>query len=229
MDQASACAASLCLRWSPGRALSSAAIWCSPLKALRSGSQNAYENIRKRMIEIRKRNGALHLAVLRAGVIVADAVVEALGKRLFPVVSSMDRSQATAKMREMFAERDRRRAQCADNTVSKLGASAWSEDEIGLVSGMVSNSSSSAEARERAPAIRRELVGLNAIFDVYGKGGIARDPQIDGPIGQKGSERLAADVASTLISEVGRGEAVAALDPSIGFALALMDVNDRPH
>jgi S1-C subfamily serine protease len=33
-------------------------------------AQNAYENIRKRMIEVRDRNGSLHLTVLRAGVIV---------------------------------------------------------------------------------------------------------------------------------------------------------------
>lgn len=34
------------------------------------GSQNAYENIRKRMIQIRDRSGSLRLTVLRAGVIV---------------------------------------------------------------------------------------------------------------------------------------------------------------
>ena len=34
------------------------------------GAQNAYENIRKRMIEIRDSNGSLHVTALRAGVIV---------------------------------------------------------------------------------------------------------------------------------------------------------------
>lgn len=32
---------------------------------------------------------------------------------------------------------------------------------------------------------------------------------------------------AALISEMGRGEAVAAFDPSIGLGLALLDVNDR--
>lgn len=170
------------------------------------------------------------VAIIQPGFAAAadDAVVATLGKRLFPVVSSLDRSQATAKVREMFAERDHRLAQCADDAVCRLAASAWSEGEIGLVSGMASISNSSGDARERGQAIRRELVGLNAIFDVYGKGGTARYPQIDGPIGKQDSERLAADVAvAALISEVGRDETVAALDLSIGLALALLDVNDR--
>jgi serine protease Do len=34
------------------------------------GAQNAYENIRKRMIEIRDRNGSLRVTALRAGVVV---------------------------------------------------------------------------------------------------------------------------------------------------------------
>lgn len=149
-----------------------------------------------------------------------DGVIATLGKRLFPVVSSMERSQASATVRSMLAERDRRLAQCADDASCRLGASVWSEAEIDLVSGTA--------VRESAEAIRRELAGLNAIVDVYGNGSTPRYPQIDGPIGKKGSERLAADVAvAALISEAGRGEAVTALDPSIGLALALLDVNDR--
>jgi hypothetical protein len=157
-----------------------------------------------------------------------DGVIATLGKRLFPVVASMDRSQATTTVRSMLAERDHRLAQCADDAVCKLSASVWSEDEIGMVSGVAATGSSSSEARESAKAIRRELVGLNAIFDVYGKGGTPRYPQIDGPIGKQGSERLAADVAvAALISEASRDESVAALDPSIALGLALLDVNDR--
>ena len=42
------------------------------------------------------------------------------------------------------------------------------------------------------------------------------------------SQRLASDVAvAASVSEVGRGEAIAAFDASIGLALALIDVNDR--
>ena len=150
---------------------------------------------------------------------VEDGVIATLGKRLFPIVSSMDRSRATATVRSMLTERDRRLAKCAEDAACKLDASRWSEAEIGLVAGITA---------ANGEAVRRELTGLNAIIDIYGKGGIARYPQIDGPIGKQGSERLATDIAvAALISEVGRDEAVAALDPSIGLALALLDVNNR--
>lgn len=157
-----------------------------------------------------------------------DRVNATLGKRLFPVVAAMDRSQATAKLRSMLDERSRRLAACADDAACKVDASLWSEDEIGLASEMAATDRPSAEARERRDAVRRELAGLNAILDVYGKGGTPRYPEIDGPIGKKGSQRLAADIATAAsIGGVGRDEAVAALDPSIGLALALIDVNDR--
>lgn len=156
-----------------------------------------------------------------------DSVNAMLGKRLFPVLAAMDRSQATAEIRSMLAERDRRLATCADDAPCKIDASLWSEDEIGLASKMAATDRSN-DARERRDAVRRELTGLNAILDIYGKGGTPRYPEIDGPIGKKDSQRLAADIATAAsIGEVGRDEAVAALDPSIGLALALIDANDR--
>ncbi|KAF1720538.1 YdcF family protein [Pseudoxanthomonas wuyuanensis] len=157
-----------------------------------------------------------------------DSVTAALGQRLFPVVAAMDRSQANVKVRSMLAERDRRLAACAEDAACKVDASVWKEHEMGLVAQMAAADGTSAEARERRDAVIRELVGLNAVLEVYGKGGTPRYPQIDGPIGKQGSRRLAADVAvAASISELGREEAVAAFDPSIGLALALLDANER--
>lgn len=157
-----------------------------------------------------------------------DAAIATLGKRLFPVVAAMDGAQATAEVGSMLAERDRRLATCADDAPCKIDASFWSEDEIGFVAEMAATDRPSGEAHERRDTVRRELAGLNAILDVYGKGGTPRYPEINGPIGKKGSKRLAADIATAVsIGEVARDEAVAALDPSIGLALALIDVNDR--
>ncbi|HSX63937.1 MAG TPA: YdcF family protein, partial [Pseudoxanthomonas sp.] len=156
-----------------------------------------------------------------------DKTIAALGKRLFPVIAVMDRSQARSEARSMFAERDRRLAACAEDAACKVDASVWTEDEIGLASSVAPTVGATAEARERREAIRRELAGLNAILDIYGKGGTPPYPEIDGPIGKKGSPRLAADVATAVsMSEVGRDEKVTAFDPSIGLALALIDVND---
>ena len=156
-----------------------------------------------------------------------DKVIATLGKRLFPVVTAMDKAQAGKEVRLMLAERARRLAACTD-AVCKIDASAWKEDEIGLVSAMAATSGAPAQAGERRNAVRRELAGLNAILDVYGKGGTPPYPEIDGPIGKKGSQRLTADIAvAAAIGEVGRDETVSAFDPSIGLALALIDVNDR--
>lgn len=157
-----------------------------------------------------------------------DKAIATLGKRLFPVLATLDESQADAKVRSMLAERDRRLTACADDAVCKIGASAWKEDEIDLASRMAAADEMAAEAGERRDAVRRELAGLNAILDIYGKGGTPRYPEIDGPIGKKGSQRLASDIAvAASISEVGQGEAITAFDPSIGLALALIDVNNR--
>lgn len=157
-----------------------------------------------------------------------DGVTAALGKRLFPVVAAMDGSQATAEVRARLAERGRRLAACADDAPCRIDASLWREEEIGSVAESAATGGPSTGAHERRIAVRRELAGLNAILDIYGKGGTPRYPEIDGPIGEKGSKRLAADIAAAAsIGEVGRNERVAALDPSIGLALALIDVNDR--
>jgi hypothetical protein len=135
-----------------------------------------------------------------------DKTVAALGKRLFPVIAAVDRSQAGSELRAMLAKRDRRLVACADDAACKVDASVWTDDEIGLASAMAPTIGATAEARERRDAIRRELVGLNAILDIYGKGGTPPYPEIDGPIGKKGSPRLAADVATAVsMSEVGRG------------------------
>ncbi len=156
-----------------------------------------------------------------------DKVITTLGKRLFRVVTAMDKTQAGKEVRLMLAERARRLAACTD-AVCKIDASAWKEEEIGLVSAMAATNGTPAQAGERRNAVRRELAGLNAILDVYGKGGTPPYPEIDGPVGKKGSQRLAADIAvAAAIGEAGRDEAVSAFDPSIGLALALIDVNDR--
>lgn len=157
-----------------------------------------------------------------------DQAIAALGQRLFPLATTLDRSQAGAEVRAMLARRGRRLAACADDAVCRVDASVWQQDEIGLVAEMAASAGPPARARERRDAIRRELAGLNGILDVYGKGGTPPYPEIDGPIGKRGSQRLAADVAvAASIGEAGRDEAITAFDPSIGLALALIDVNDR--
>lgn len=165
----------------------------------------------------------LMLAVAQPGfaATVEDGMTAALGQRLFPALAAIRRDQAGTEVRTLLAARERRLAQCGDDAACKVDAARWNRQEIDAMATLA--------APDRPPeAIRRELAGLNSILDVYGKGAASRYPRIDGPMGEAGSQRLAADVATAVaISEVGRGEAVASLDASIGLALALIDVNDR--
>lgn len=159
-----------------------------------------------------------------------DGVTSLLGQRLFPIVASLDGSAAPAEVRSMLGERSRRYGACGEDAPCKLTAAAWTPSEIELTAGMAAKgrpAQALGDSGARA-AVRRELIGLNAILDIYGRGLEARYPQIDGPIGKAGSERLKADLAVAMaLADAGRGEPVAALDASIALALALIDVNDR--
>lgn len=168
---------------------------------------------------------AIQPAFARTG---EDQVIAALGKRLFPVVAAMDRAGAPSEVRSMLEQRDRRLATCADDAPCKVNVSLWSNSEIELVSAMAAADGPSAENRDRANAAHRELMGLNAILDVYGRGSAPRYPRIDGPIGEQDRVRIAEDcVVAAAIAEAGRDEAPAGFDFSIGLALALLDVNER--
>ncbi len=150
-----------------------------------------------------------------------DATALALGKRLFPVVTALDMAQASASARAMLGTRAHRLAACKSAPACVIDAAHWSDEEISAAGAL-------ATAGERRDAVRRELQGLNAILDVYAKGATPPYPQIDGPVGEAGSARLADDVAAAVATaEAGRDEAVTRLDPSIGLALALIDANDR--
>lgn len=168
---------------------------------------------------------AIQPALAKAG---EDQVIAALGKRLFPVVAAMDRAAAPSEVRSMLEQRDRRLVRCVDDAFCKVNVSLWSNKEIELVSAMAAAGGPSVEGRDRANGARRELIGLNAILDVYGRGGAPRYPQIDGPIGEQDRVRVAEDrVVAAAIAEAGRDEAVARFDFSVGLALALLDVNER--
>ena len=165
----------------------------------------------------------LMLAVATPGLAatVEDDVTAALGQRLFPALTAVGRGQATPEVRSLLAARERRQAQCGDDAACKVDAARWNRQEIDAMATLA--------APGRPPeAIRRELAGLNSILEVYGKGAASRYPRIDGPMGEAGSQRLAADVATPWRSaKSAAARRSRRLDASIGLALALIDVNDR--
>ena len=151
-----------------------------------------------------------------------DSVIEALGHRLFPVLTAIDPASASEALAKMRAERRLRTAACGADAPCTIRAVLWSDQEIALVANFAST------LNKPAMAVRRELLGLNAILTIYGAGAAPRYPEIDGPIGAAGSPRLANDVAAAIaLAQSGQDEPIAALDPSLGLALALLDVNDR--
>lgn len=162
----------------------------------------------------------------------ADAAMAALGPRLFPVLTGLDRSRASAPVRDMLAQRARRDGACHADAACRIDGAKWTEPETALLvteAGRMRGAGGLlADPAELAAAVRREVAGLNAILAVYGQGAAARYPEIDGPVARPGEPRFATSIAvAAALADAGRQDPVAAFDPSLGLALALLDVNDR--
>lgn len=151
---------------------------------------------------------------------VPDQVGAALGERLFPVLSKIDRSALPASTQRTLVQRQQRLAGCGEDTACALSASHWRDDQIAALA------QAAAPTTADPSAVPRELRGVNAILEVYGAGAPARYPQIDGPYGAADSPRLRED-ALTALRMSAIADTHAAVDPSISLAIALLDVNDR--
>lgn len=169
---------------------------------------------------------------------VRDAKMVALATRLFPTLVAVQTTPgAMEKVRGdrgavvALAERRRRTEACGRDAICLVRQEVWTPTEQQALARAIDTG---ATARPRAPgdgiraSVLRELQGLNGILKVYGQAERPRYPLIDGPVDAPGSktfdQRLAAAAA---LAQVGNDDPVTALDPSIGLALALLDVNDR--
>lgn len=145
-----------------------------------------------------------------------DAKTALLGQRLFPTLTQIDPSTETAAEKTVLTQRRARWAACGADAACKVAAATWSETDMTAVA----NGASAARA-----AVRRELVGLNAILAVYGQGATPRYPKIDGPDAAADPARFKKDVATAVaLSEI---DDAPAFDRSVNLALALLDVADR--
>ncbi|CDG84466.1 YdcF family protein [Janthinobacterium agaricidamnosum] len=162
-----------------------------------------------------------------------------LGNQLFPALTDLGLGRANAKpdmasLSSLLDSRTVRIDACRHVPGCVLHAALWSDAEIaGLASSAASRPAAAwrkgALADDGVPAqVVRELRGLNSIIQVYGLGQAPRYPLIDGPLEPAGAARFNDDVADAiLLSEASANDPAASLDPSIGLALALLDVNDR--
>lgn len=77
------------------------------------------------------------------------------------------------------------------------------------------------------PPRPREIAGVNAIVRTFGLGQVPAYPQIDGAGTIDPQEARARLQAAAWLAQTPRASSVQALDPSIEFALALLDGSDR--
>lgn len=162
---------------------------------------------------------AIHPAV--AGPAASDSLEIALAHRLFPVLTDLRKAGLTPAAKEALAARRARYEDCREEPACILAAAEWSDPEIDAVAGTMQNDSARA-------AIRRELVGVNAVLAVYGKGAPSRYPAIDGPSAKPDSARFKANLgAAILLSGLAQQGPGANLDLSLSLAVALLDANNR--
>ena len=164
---------------------------------------------------------------------VSDRVIGALSHRLFPLLDAIGTdpggvAQLKAKpdVAAMLATRAERRAACADDLGCIVQALVWTQSETSVLATAVPEGTSSADDGSAAQA-RREIEGINTVLRTYGLGQVPRYPQIDGAGPIDPMEMRARLQAADWLSRTPRARSIQALDTSMDFALALLDVSDR--
>jgi hypothetical protein len=155
-----------------------------------------------------------------------------MAARLFPILGAVKPDRLPQAARGVLATRRARIEACGRDADCLLKASLWTDAErAALAQGLEKALPSEGPAlrTDDGPVAQaaRELVGLNAILQVYGQGLPTRNPLVDGPVYQPGgvafANRVAAAVSISQVAESGADE----IDPSLDLALSLLDVNGR--
>jgi hypothetical protein len=163
---------------------------------------------------------------------VPDAVAAALSHRLFPLLGSGIVAADRRDLASMLAARTARRTACAADAPCLARAMLWTDTESAAL--IVAAGRGTAPSVPELPddglaaGLAREFAGLNTIIQVYALGEAPGYPAIDGPgiPADDAEARLRVRVALA-IAQTPRRASLQSMDPSIEFALALLDVNDR--
>ncbi|HUD95865.1 YdcF family protein [Sphingobium sp.] len=164
-----------------------------------------------------------------------DMETERLSQRLFPLFdaagrdpATLDRIKAGPGISPLLRARQERRAACGQDLVCAAQAMIWTPADLETMGRAAAALPDLPAADDGAPAqIRREMEGVNAIVRTYGLGQVPSYPQIDGAGTIDPQERQARLQAADWLSRTPRNLSAQALDPSIDYALALLDVSDR--
>lgn len=178
---------------------------------------------------------ALSLATVGAQAqTVRDIAVESLSQRLFPLFDALGRKpaelnalQARPDVAAMLRARFDRRAACAADLGCVAQAMIWTDGEAKTLAGAVPIGLGDVADDGPAAQAAREVEGINVILRTYGLGQVPSYPQIDGTGTIEPQETRTRLQAAAWLAQTLRANSVQALDPSIEFALALLDGSDR--
>lgn len=180
---------------------------------------------------------ALALAVLAAPAsaeAVGDGVMATLSARLFPLLDAAGHDPAMLEqiakapgMESVLRIRRERRAACGTDLVCRAQALLWSNSEADVMRRAVARTQGLPAADDGPAAqVDREIAGINTIVRTYALGATPANA-IDGPGAVSPQDHQARLQAADWIAETPRAESAQRLDPSIDYALALLDVSDR--
>ena len=164
---------------------------------------------------------------------VGDRVTAALSHRLFPLLDTIGADPATVErlkaqpgVAAMLAERAARRTACAQDLACLAQAMVWTAaDGAPLVAAVPAHATRADDGAAAQAA--REIEGINTILRSYALAQVPRYPAIDGAGTIDPLELRARVQAADWLARTPRAGSAQALDPSIDFALALLDVSDR--
>lgn len=162
---------------------------------------------------------------------VRDTVTESLSQRLFPLFDALGRDpaalnalQARPEVAAMLRARFDRRAACGTDLGCVAQAMVWTDGEAQVLA-----AAASGKAADDGPAAQagREIAGINTIVRTYGLGQVPPYPGIDGAGMVDPQEARSRLQAATWLSQTVRANSLQALDPSLDYALTLLDAADR--
>lgn len=166
---------------------------------------------------------------------VRDVQAEALSDRLFPLLDALGRDtsamaaiKAKPEVAAMLRVRQERRDACAADLGCLAQAMVWTPTEGALLAHAAVQPAGTRSTDDGAAAqAMREIDGVNAVVRTFGLGQVPAYPQIDGAGMIDPQETRARLQAAAWLAQTPRSASTQALDPSIEFALALLDASDR--
>lgn len=175
------------------------------------------------------------LAAPASAGVVGDSQLAALSARLFPLLDAagrnpgaLERLASAPGMQAILTARRARRAACGTDLTCRAQALLWNDQEAGTVRSAAAAAAPTLTDADDGPAAQadREIAGINTIVRTYALGAMPATA-IDGPGTLSPQDRQARLQAADWLADAPRAGSAQSFDPSIDYALALLDVSDR--